>query len=109
MPSAQIIGSQVTITGLGKMSVSTKERDAIHVVLGKKAALESVSDAYYKHPRGIRLLADEQGQVEVDGVHLFGGFSLSSRADKPAVFEVRRSRRSKRRPTKFSGVLTEGG
>ena len=63
MPSAQIIGSQVTITGLGKMSVSTKERDAIHVVLGKKAALESVSDAYYKHPRGIRLLADEQGQV----------------------------------------------
>ncbi len=90
------------------MSVSTKERDAIRVVLGKQAALESVSDAYYKHPRGIRLLADEQGQVEVDGIHLFGGFSLSSRG-KPAVFELKKPRRTKPRSTKFSGVLTEGG
>lgn len=105
MAVLKIAGSTVEIAGLGSVSVSTKEVGAIRVSFTKQAALESVSHAYHAHARGVRLVPDGDGELDVDGMTA-GRFSLSSRGSKPAVFELRHSQRG-RRPTMFSGVLTE--
>lgn len=106
MAFLNIIGSCVNITGLGSVTVNTKEIGAIRVIFTKQAALDAASNAYHTHARGVKLNADDQGLIEVDGVYPFGGFSLSSRGEKPAVFELKHSCR-RRCPMMFSGVLTK--
>lgn len=85
MTTAKGIGSSIRITGLGAVCIGNKESDAIRVALSSEKAHEMVDKLLKVHPLGIRLIADGEGILEVDGVPVKKHI-LSSRGHRPVVF-----------------------
>lgn len=95
MTTASGIGSSIRITGLGAFSIGNKESDAIRVALSSEKAYKIVGELFKSHPLGIRLIADGEGILEVDGVPVKKHI-LSSRGYRPVVFAFEKSDSSRR-------------